>query len=72
MELIKCISFVHSLKNAKDLAEELESLKIDNETTFIVRHHMKNQYCVLGKVTSQDWETLNLDSDFMSLDDNQW
>lgn len=74
MSLIKCFSTVIGHKEARELVTDLNQMKSNNSEEFYIEYDksvdylIDNTYRVIGNVTQQDWDELNLDMDFMQVD----
>lgn len=77
-KLINCFSYVLGSKAANDFIKDLNRLKSDKHTKFTLHHTgttvadsredvMLDRYCIKGKVTQNDWDNLDLESDFMTM-----
>lgn len=77
-KLIQCFSYVLGSKAANDLIKDLNRLKSDKNTKFTLHRTgttvadsmedtILDRYCIKGKVTQNDWDELNLESDFMTI-----
>ena len=75
-KLIDCFSYVLGSKAANNVMKDLNRLKSDKHTKFTLHHTgttvndsmedtILDRYCIKGKVTQNDWDNLNLESDFM-------
>jgi hypothetical protein len=74
MNLIKCFSNIIGHKEAQELVVDLNQMKSNLSENFYI-HYDKHQdyskddnYVVVGNVTQDDWNELNLDMDFMEAD----
>ena len=74
MNLIKCFSNVIGHKEAQELVVDLNQMKSNLSENFYI-HYDKHQdystddnYVVIGNITQEDWDELNLDMDFMKAD----
>lgn len=74
MELIHCFSNVKGHKNAIDLVTDLHAMRSSKESQFYIDYNRHQDYSkddtykVVGNVTEDDWEELNMDTDFMRMD----
>lgn len=66
-KFIECFSYVHGRKEAKEMLNELNSLKSSKSFPFIFDSNKDDAWLILGTVTEEDWDRLNLDSDFMRI-----
>lgn len=73
MKLIECFSYVHGHKEAQEIVVDLNGMKsIDSDPFYIeynrTQDYNKNDsYLIKGNVTEEDWDELDLQSDFMCL-----
>jgi hypothetical protein len=71
MTLIKCFSDVVGHKEAQELVIDLNQMKSDISESFYIKYdktqdYSKDEnYLVIGNVTQEDWNELNLDIDFI-------
>jgi len=71
MNLIRCFSNVIGHKEAQELVIDLNQMKSGLSEDFYIEYdrskdyYKDDTYIVVGNVTEQDWEELNLDMDFM-------
>lgn len=74
MTLIRCFNNVIGHKEAKDLVIDLNQMKSDKSDAFYIEYNRSKDYysddtyIVVGNVTKEDWDELNLDMDFMQAD----
>lgn len=72
-KLIDCFSYVHGHKEAQEIVLDLNQMKSKKSQDFYIDYnktqdYSKNDsYLIKGKVTNEDWEELNLESDFMTI-----
>jgi len=72
-KLINCFSYVHGHKEAQEIVTDLNQMKSKKSKEFYIKYNSKkdysneDSYLIMGKVTQQDWDELNLESDFMTL-----
>lgn len=72
--MIKCFSNVIGHKEAQDLVIDLNQMKSSKSKDFYIQYdkskdyYTEDTYIVVGKVTKEDWDELNLDMDFMEVD----
>ena len=72
-KLINCFSYVHGHKEAQEVVTDLNQMKSEKSKDFYIKYDSrtdyskKDSYLIMGKVTQQDWDELNLESDFMEL-----
>jgi hypothetical protein len=57
-------------KEAQDLVIDLNQMKSSKSEDFYIDYNMSDDdnYLVVGNVTQEDWDELNLDMDFMAAD----
>jgi hypothetical protein len=73
MTLIECFSYVHGHKEAQELVTDLNAMKsIDSDFFYIDydkdQDYSNNEsYLIKGNVTEEDWDELDLSSDFMQI-----
>jgi hypothetical protein len=73
MNLIECFSFVHGHKEAQDVVIDLNAMKSVKCDPFYIEYnktqdYSKNgSYLIKGNVTEEDWDELDLSSDFMQI-----
>jgi hypothetical protein len=73
MTLIECFSYVHGHKEAQQLVTDLNAMKsIDSDSFYIDydkdQDYSNNEsYLIKGNVTEEDWDELDLSSDFMQI-----
>jgi hypothetical protein len=67
MNLIKCFSTVIGHKEAQEIVTDLNQMKSSKSEDFYIEYDMSDDdnYLVVGNVTQEDWDELNLDMDFM-------
>lgn len=71
-KLINCFSYVHGHKEAQEIVTDLNQMKSKKSKDFYIEYDRKKDYAkedsylIKGKVTNEDWEELNLESDFMT------
>ena len=74
MTLIKCFSNVIGHKEAQELVVDLNQMKSNLSEDFYIKYDeyqdysKDDNYMVIGNVTQEDWDELNLDMDFMETD----
>lgn len=74
MSLIKCFSNVSGHKEAQELVVDLNQMKSNLSENFYIKYDeyqdysTDDNYLVIGNVTQEDWDELNLDMDFMTAD----
>jgi len=68
--MINCFSNVIGHKEAQDLVIDLNQMKSSKSEDFYIDYNMSDDdnYLVVGNVTQDDWDELNLDMDFMEAD----
>jgi hypothetical protein len=68
--MINCFSNVIGHKEAQDLVIDLNQTKSSKSEDFYIDYDMSDDdnYLVVGNVTQEDWDELNLDMDFMEAD----
>jgi hypothetical protein len=68
--MINCFSNVIGHKEAQDLVIDLNQMKSSKSEDFYIDYDMSDDdnYLVVGNVTQEDWDELNLDIDFMEAD----
>jgi len=75
MILIKCFSTVIGHKEAQELVTDLNQMKSAQSEDFYIEYdrskdyYKDDTYIVVGNVTENDWDELNLDMDFMEVGD---
>jgi hypothetical protein len=73
MNLIKCFSTVIGHKEAQELVTDLNQMKSSESESFYIEYdnlkdyYKDDTYIVIGNVTEEDWDELNLDMDFMEV-----
>jgi hypothetical protein len=73
MNLIKCFSTVIGHKEAQELVTDLNQMKSSKSEDFYIEYdrakdyYKDDTYIVVGNVSEEDWEELNLDMDFMEV-----
>lgn len=71
MSLIKCFSNVVGHKEAQELVVDLNQMKSNLSEDFYIKYDeyqdysTDDNYLVIGNVTQEDWDELNLDMDFI-------
>ncbi len=71
MSLIKCFSNVVGHKEAQELVVDLNQMKSNLSEDFYIKYDeyqdysKDDNYMVIGNVTQEDWDELNLDMDFI-------
>jgi hypothetical protein len=71
MNLIQCFSNIIGHKEAQEIVTDLNQMKSSLSEDFYIKYdkhqdYSKNDnYLVVGNVTQEDWDELNLDMDFM-------
>jgi hypothetical protein len=74
MTLIKCFSNVIGHKEAQEIVTDLNQMKSSKSEDFYIEYdrskdyYKDDNYMVIGNVTQEDWDELNLDMDFMTAD----
>ncbi len=74
LNLIKCFSNVVGHKEAQELVVDLNQMKSIKSEPFYIKYDKHqdyskdDNYVVVGSVTPEDWDDLNLDMDFMQVD----
>jgi len=74
MNLIKCFSTVIGHKEAQELVTDLNQMRSSNSEDFYIDYdeskdyYEDDTYIVIGNVSKEDWEELNLDMDFMEVE----
>jgi hypothetical protein len=67
--MIKCFSNVSGHKNAQEIVIDLNAMKSEKSDPFYIDYGVSDMgddlYVIVGNVTKNDWDELNLDSDFM-------
>ena len=72
--MIKCFSNVVGHKEAQELVVDLNQMKSSKSDHFYIKYDpdqdysQSDNYLVVGNVTQNDWDELNLDMDFMETD----
>lgn len=66
-KFIECFSYVQGKKEAKQMLDELNSLKSNSSLPFVFAEDHGESWLILGTVTREDWDKLNLESDFMRI-----
>ena len=64
---IECFSYVHGEKEANKMLDELNSLKSSSSFPFVFAEDNGESWLILGTVTREDWDRMNLESDFMRI-----
>jgi hypothetical protein len=71
MTLIQCFSNVVGHKEAQELVVDLNQMKSNLSEDFYIKYDeyqdysTDDNYLVIGNVTKEDWDELNLDMDFI-------
>lgn len=71
MNLIQCFSNVVGYKEAQELVTDLNQMKSSKSEDFYIKYDeyqdysTDDNYLVVGNVTQEDWDELNLESDFI-------
>lgn len=71
-KLIDCFSYVQGHKEAQEIVIDLNQMRSKKSQDFYIEYnktqdYSKNDsYLIKGHVTNEDWEELNLESDFMT------
>jgi hypothetical protein len=71
MNLIQCFSNVVGHKEAQELVVDLNQMKSNLSEDFYIKYDeyqdysTDDNYLVIGNVTQEDWDELNLDMDFI-------
>jgi hypothetical protein len=74
MNLIQCFSNVIGHKEAQEIVADLNQMKSSLSEDFYIEYDKHqdysndDNYLVIGNVTKEDWDELNLDMDFMEAD----
>jgi hypothetical protein len=74
--LIECFSYVHGHKEAQEVVIDLNGMKSIGSDPFYIEYnktqdYSKNDsYLIKGNVTRKDWIMLNLNMDFMKMEDS--
>lgn len=74
MNLIHCFSNVVGHKEAQEIVTDLNQMKSSLSEDFYIKYDKdqdyskEDNYLVVGHVTQEDWDELNLDMDFMTAD----
>lgn len=74
MSLIQCFSNVIGHKEAQEIVTDLNQMKSSLSEDFYIKYDKDqdyskdDNYLVIGNVTKEDWNELNLDMDFMEAD----
>jgi hypothetical protein len=69
--MINCFSNVIGHKEAQELVVDLNQMKSPQSDPFYIKYDKHqdyskdDNYLVVGNVTQEDWDELNLDMDFM-------
>lgn len=72
-EKIICFSYVNGHKEAQEIVTDLNAIKSDGSGNFYIQYDRNkdytgdDSYLIMGCVTEDDWEELDLDSDFMRI-----
>lgn len=64
--MIECFSNVRGHKEAQQVLGELNELK-SRDSIFFLDSNRENCYTITGHVTREDWDRLDLESDFMEI-----
>ena len=73
MNLVKCFSNVIGHKEAQEIVTDLNQMKSSLSEDFYIKYDKhqdfskNDNYLVVGNVTQEDWDELNLDIDFMEI-----
>jgi fructose 1,6-bisphosphatase len=66
---IKCFSNVSGHKNAQEIVIDLNAMKSEKSDPFYIDYSVSDMgddlYVIVGNVTKNDWDELDLGSDFM-------
>jgi len=72
MNLIQCFASVVGHKEAQELVTDLNQMKSSKSEDFYIKYdkyhkydEYDDSYFVVGNVTQEDWDELNLESDFI-------
>jgi predicted KAP-like P-loop ATPase len=71
MNLIQCFSSVVGHKEAQELITDLNQMKSSKSEDFYIKYDeyqdysTDDNYLVIGNVTKEDWDELDLESDFI-------
>ena len=74
MSLIQCFSNVIGHKEAQEIVTDLNQMKSSSSEDFYIKYDKDqdyskdDNYLVVGNVTQEDWDELNMDMDFMEAD----
>ena len=65
--MINCYTFVVDHKEARNLVKHLNSIKSSSSENFYIdydynKNNGPNNHLIKGRVTEQDWESLNLNN----------
>ena len=67
--MIECFSNVSGHKNAQEIVIDLNAMKSEESDLFYIDYGRSDMgddvYVIVGNVTQNDWDELDLDSDFM-------
>jgi hypothetical protein len=67
--MIKCFSNVSGHKNAQEIVIDLNAMKSNKSDPFYIDYARSDMgddlYVIVGNVTKNDWDELDLESDFM-------
>lgn len=72
-KLIDCFSYIHGHKEAQEIVLDLNQMKSKKSQDFYIEYNKAqnyskdDSYLIKGHVTNEDWEELNLESDFMTI-----
>ena len=64
--MIECFSNVRGHEEAQQVIDDLNELK-SRDSIFFLDYNMENCYTITGHVTKEDWDRLDLESDFMEI-----
>jgi hypothetical protein len=70
--LIQCFSNVNGHKQAQDFVIDLNQMKSELSEDFYIQYnkyqdyYKNDNYLVVGNVTQEDWDELNLNVDFVN------
>jgi hypothetical protein len=73
MNLIQCFSNIVGHKEAQEIVTDLNQMKSSLSEDFYIKYDRNqdyskdNNYLVIGNVTQEDWDELNLEMDFMEI-----
>jgi len=70
--MIKCFSNVTGHKNAQEIVIDLNAMKSERSEDFYIDYSISDMgddlYVIVGNVIKNDWDELDLESDFMETD----